>query len=360
MRKFTAIMTLFVFFLFYSLEAISCTGITLEAKDGAVVFGRTLEFAKNLKSEVIVVPRNMKFTGMTADGRNGLEWKTKFAAVGANFENTQEIIDGINEKGLSSGIFYFPGYTEYQPATKSDYDKTLAPWQLVTWILTNFESVDEVREQLYHIKVANVVYDKWKMVLPFHYIVTDSKGNSIVIEYVKGKMNIYDNLYGVITNTPPFDWMLTNIQNYLYLSANNLPERELAGKKLSPFGQGSGMLGIPGDFTPPSRFIRALFFASASLIKDNSQETAMQAFHILNNFDIPDGVVRSEQGDVTEYDITQWTSVHDLHKKNFYFKTAGNSRIRVVKLMDCNLNSKDIKKIKMDTPEDIKDVTEGK
>jgi choloylglycine hydrolase len=241
--------------------------------------------------------------------------------------------------------------------TEADNPRTIAPWQLATWILTNFESVSEVKEKLKEIKVANVVFKKWNIVIPVHLIVTDAKGNSIVIEYIKGQLNIHDNKYGVITNSPPFDWMITNIRNYLRLSPNNLIGKTINGKNLTPFGEGSGMFGVPGDFTPPSRFIRGLFFSIASLTVNNSQDASMQMFHILNNFDIPEGTVRSEKGKVTAYDRTQWTSVHDLNKKNYYYKTEGNTRIRVVKLINCNLNAEKIFKLTMETPEDIQDVT---
>ena len=342
---------------FCALEIYACTGITLKSKDGSFVFGRTLEFGRIMGSEVIVIPRNIKFNGVTSTADNGLEWKSKFAAVGANFDDTPVIIDGVNEKGMSCGMFYFPGFADYQSVVDADNSKTIAPWQIATWILTNFKSVSEVKENLPKIKVANIVFKKWNMVIPMHTIVTDKKGESIVIEYVKGQLNIYDNKYGVITNAPTFDWMITNVRNYLNLSPNNLLNKTINSKTLTPFGEGSGMFGVPGDFTPPSRFIRALFFSLASLTQDNSKKSMMQAFHILNNFDIPKGTVRSNQGKVTAYDWTQWTAVHDLDKKNYYYKTEGNSRIRVVKLMNCNLNAKKISKLIMKSPEDIKDVT---
>ena len=357
MREIVLFIGLVTVLCFCAPDSNACTGITLKAKDGSFVFGRTLEFAHKMDSEVIVIPRNIKFSGITPTGKNGLQWKSKFAAVGANFNSTPVIIDGINEKGLSCGMFYFPDLADYQRVVKSDFPKTIAPWQFATWILTNFESVSEVKKNLPKIKVANVVFKKWNMVIPMHSIVTDAKGNSIVIEYIKGQLNIYDNEYGVITNSPSFDWMTTNIRNYLKLSPNNFSKKTVAGKSLTPFGEGSGMFGVPGDFTPPSRFIRALFFSMASLTCDNSKDTAMQAFHILNNFDIPKGTVRSDKGEVTAYDWTQWTAVHDLHEKNYYYKTKGNSRIRVVKLMKCNLNSDNISKLTMDTPENIQDVT---
>jgi choloylglycine hydrolase len=336
----------------------ACTGIRLKGENGSVVFARTLEFARNLKSQILLIPRGYSFRGITPFGENGLMWKAKFAAVGANFEEDNHLIDGFNEKGLYVGSFYFPGYTEYQKVNKKDCTLTIAPQQLINWILTNFENIKELKSSIQKIKVANVPYSKWNEVLPIHLIVTDAKGNSSVFEYVKGKLNIYNNPYGVLTNAPAFDWHILNITNYLNLSPNNIKEKRIVNKVFKPFGEGSGLSGIPGDFTPPSRFIRAFFLAEASIKTHNSEETVIQAFHILNSFDIPKGAIRSHEGNLIENDFTQWTSVSDLDNKCYYYKTEKNSRVRRVDLLKCNLNASDMQRFKMETgSEDILDVT---
>ena len=341
-----------------SAGADACTGTRLKAKDGSVVPGRTLEFAKNLDSHVIVIPRNFEITGVTPWGENGLKWKTRYAVVGANFCGESVVIDGLNEKGLSGGFFYFPGYAEYQKVAPSDKAKTISEWQLLTWILSSFETISEVKKALYEIKVAGVVFAKWGFVLPGHFIITDQEGNSIVIEYVKGQLNIYDNPFGVITNAPGFDWHTANIANYLNLSTSDVSSKKIAGETIAPFGQGSGLFGIPGDFTPPSRFIRVLFLTISSIETENARDTVSQLFHILNSFDIPKGAIREKTGEITQEDYTQWTTAQDLRNRNYYFKTENNSRIRVVHLLKCNLDAKEIAGLKMETPgEDVLDIT---
>ncbi len=349
--------TLVFFALFFSISSDGCTGIKLTAKDGSVVFARTLEFANNLHSEILLIPRGMDFQGMTNDGSNGLKWTTKYACVGANFEGEPYLLDGLNEKGLAVGIFYFPGYADYQAIGSEDLNKTLNEWQLPNWILGNFETISEVKTALKDVKVVSAIFKKWGFVLPMHYIVSDTKGDAIVIEYVNGELNIYDNPLGVITNSPTFDWHITNIRNYLNLSANDVNKKEFAGETFTPFGQGSGLFGIPGDFTPPSRFIRALFFSLSSIDTNTSEETILQAFHILNSFDIPKGSVRESSGSVAECDYTQWTAAKDLSGKKYYFITEGNARKRVVDLLKCDLDAKTIKKINMESPEDFLDIT---
>jgi choloylglycine hydrolase len=331
--------------LFAASAADAYTGIRLTAADGTVVHARTLEFAVDLQSDVLVSPRGYERAGVTPDGQDGLKWKAKYASVGANGVGLPILIDGVNEAGLAAGLFYFPttvGYPDYAPA---DAAKTIAPWQLGSWILDNFASVDEVKANIGSILVAGTVLKQWGFSPPVHAIVHDASGKSLVIEYVGGKLNLYDNPLGVITNSPGFDWHMTNLRNYVNFSLDNHPPIKLGSLKLEPFGQGSGMLGMPGDFTPPSRFVRAVAFSQSVLEPKTGEEAVLDAFHILNNFDIPKGSAREaekdEHGNILA-DYTLWTAASDLKSKRFYFRTYNDSRIRMVDLMTMNLDAKAI------------------
>lgn len=327
-------------------QALACTGIRLTSKDGSAIYARTSEFGLDLDSDVIVVPRNFRFTGSTSSGRPGIQWNSKFAVVGTNGGKETIIVDGVNEKGLAGGSFYFPGFAEFQNITKESEGESLAPFELLTWILTNFENADEVKKALPTIKVGNVKNKSMGIVPPIHLIIHDKNG-SIVIEYTKSGLSIYDNPLGIITNSPTFDWHLTNLRNYINLSTFNIPSMELGGIKFQQLGQGTGMLGLPGDFTPPSRFIRATFFSKASIPLNSAQETILQAFHILNNFDIPKGMVREKGGNQKEFERTQWTSAIDLKNRRFYFRTFENSDVRMVDLTKFDLSSKEVKTLSM-------------
>ncbi|AJY47513.1 linear amide C-N hydrolase [Martelella endophytica] len=335
----------------------ACTGITLTAADGSVVRARTMEFGVDLQSDVIVSPRNYERTGETPDQKPGLSWKAKYASVGTNGAGLPVIVDGLNEKGLSVGIFYFDQSAQFQPYDAADPSKTIAPWQLGSYILDNFAGVEEVKAALPDINVAPVVLEQFKIVLPVHYIVTEESGKSIVIEYVDGKLSVQDNPLGVITNNPPFDWHMTNLKNYVNLDYANVEPKKLGDLTISGFGQGTGMLGAPGDFTSPSRFVRAAFFQTGVAQGKTSDDAIFEAFHILNNFDIPKGSVR-EMGSDGQYtpDYTQWTSADDLSQKRFYFRTYDNSTIRFVDLLKQDLDAKDIKTIKMDGYETAEEV----
>jgi choloylglycine hydrolase len=340
-------------------SAQACTGIRLRAEDGTIVHARTMEFAVDIHSDVIMVPRGYARTGTTKDRREGLKWKAKYASVGANGLGLPFIFDGLNEKGLAMGLFYFPTAAGYMPYSADAADKTIAPWEMGSWMLDNFATVEEVKANASKIVVAEVVFKDWGFVPPVHFVVHDASGKSIVIEYVGGKLNVHDNPLGVMSNSPTFDWHMTNLRNYVNFSLTNVPPVQLGSVKLAPFGQGSGMLGLPGDFTPPSRFVRAVAFSQSVLPSKTGTDTVVQAFHVLNNFDIPKGAAREEKdehGNIRA-DYTIWTSANDLKAKRFYFRTYENSQIRMVDLMKMNLDAKDITTISMKGEEVIKPLT---
>ncbi len=328
----------------------ACTGIRLIAVDGTVVHARTLEFAIDLHSEVMMIPRGYARSGTTPDGKDGLKWKAKYASVGLNGAGLPVLFDGLNEKGLATGMFYFPGSAGYMPYSPTVADKTIAQWEVGSWILENFASVAEVKANIGAIVVPAVVFSGWGFAPEAHYIVHDASGGSIVIEYVGGKLNVYDAPLGVVTNSPAFDWHMTNLRNYVNYSMTNVAPVKLGPITLEPFGQGSGMLGLPGDFTPPSRFVRAVAFSQSVFPSQTGHDAILEAFHILNQFDIPKGSTRDRQKDEhgnIQADYTLWTSASDLKAKRYYFRTYENSQIRMVDLMKMNLDAHDIVKMSM-------------
>jgi choloylglycine hydrolase len=325
-----------------------CTGIELTAEDGTVVHARTMEFAIDIHSELIIIPRGHARVGTTPDGKDGLEWKSKYASVGLNGVGQPVLFDGLNEMGLAAGTFYFPTAAGYMPYTAADADKTISQWEVGSWLLENFATVDEVKANIDQVVVPGVVLDEWGFAPEAHYIVNDASGKSIVIEYVGGKINVHDNPLGVITNSPAFDWHMTNLRNYINFSTTNAPPVQLGSVELEPFGQGTGMLGMPGDFTPPSRFVRAVAFTQSALPSKTGDDVVLQAFHILNQFDIPKGAARAHEKDASGNvvaDYTLWTSASDLNAKLFYFRTYENSQIRMVDLMKVDFDANDITKI---------------
>lgn len=338
-------------------SASACTGITVRTKDGAIIFGRTLEFAVDFDSNLIVVPRGTEYVGSTPGDKPGLRWKSKYAVAGMNAFNLPMFGDGLNERGLHVGVFYFPGYAKYQAVTDSDLPRTLAPQEFAGYLLGTCATADEAVEAAMNVKVAEVIFAQFGFVPPFHYVVNDASGKSVVLEHVDGELKIHRNPLGVMTNSPSFDWHMTNLGNYVNETVSNVPQIDVGGEAIKSLGQGSGMLGLPGDFTPPSRFVRAVAFSQSALPVETAQEGVLQAFHILNQFDIPKGAARGREHGKIVADYTLWTTAADLQNVRYYFRTFQNSRIRMLDLKALDFNAKDIKTISIQGDEQIEDLT---
>jgi choloylglycine hydrolase len=331
------------------LPTLACTGITLIAADGSVVRGRTMEFGEPLESDVILIPRGIALAGTTTDGTDsGLQWTAKHAAAGVNGAGLPIIIDGLNEHGLGAGTFYFPGFADYQQIAADERALVLAPWQVVTWALTNFATVAEVRAALPGVRVGNVVFAAWNIVPPFHYVFTDATGATMTVEYVAGELAIFDNALGVLTNSPPFDWHMTNLRNYIGITPDPQQGVRLDGIDLDPLSNGGNLFGMPGDFSSPSRFVRAVVFTQMTPPAATGQDAMRQGFHILDNFDIPEGAVPEPAGSEPPYEITEWTTMSNLTGRIFAIWTSDNRDIRTLDLNTIDLDGSAIRTFSLD------------
>jgi choloylglycine hydrolase len=335
----------------------TCTGITIKPKDGSIIFARTLEFAVDIKSNIIVVPRGKEYVGTAPGAKPGLRWKTKYGIVGPNAFDLPVTVDGLNEKGLQVGLFYFPGFAKYQEIKAENVSKALAPWELGVFLLGTCSDVKEAVAAAKEVRVGETVQKDMGFVPGVHYILTDSSGESVVLEYVGGDRKIHQNPLGVFTNSPTFDWHMTNLSNYVNITVSNVPKIDVGGKEIKGFGQGSGMLGIPGDFTPPSRFVRAVAFSKSALPVGTAREGVLQSFHILNQFDVPKGAARGLEHGIEVSDYTQWTSAADLKNVRYHFRAYENSRIRMIDLKAVDFDAKEIRTISIKGEEQIEDVT---
>jgi choloylglycine hydrolase len=303
------------------------------------------------------VPRGKEYIGTAPGNKPGLRWKTKYRTVGANAFDLPVVIDGINEQGLSVGLFYFPGFAQYQDVKAADFGKALAPWELGSFLLGTCSNVKEAVAAAKGVLVGEVVQKDMGFVPPVHVTVTDAKGTSVVLEYVGRELKVHANPFGVMSNSPTFDWHMTNLSNFVTLTVKNVEKIDLAGKEIKGLGQGSGMLGLPGDFTPPSRFVRAVAFSKTALPVATAKDGVLQAFHILNQFDIPKGAAQGIEHGKEVYDYTLWTSAADLKNLRYYFRTYDNSRIRMVDMKAVDLAAKEIRTILMKGEEQIEDLS---
>lgn len=337
----------------------ACTGIVNQAMNGDTVYARTLEFGQDLLSfDLLFVPRGIEYRAQSQEeGQQGARWTSQYAHVGFSPFGMSIVADGLNEKGLACGAFYFPGWAKYeQPSSEASH--TISNLDFVSWVLGNFSTVSEVIDALKVTKVVGVMFKPWGTIPPLHYIVVDQRGNKVVIEYVKGTLNLHELPLSTITNSPSYDWHMINARNYIGLRALNHPTINIQGKEISYFGQGSGAIGLPGDFTPPSRFIRAAFLNQVVLPAKEGLAGVERAFKILNQFDIPKGAIR-EKGENGKdiYDETQWTSAADLTSRRYFYHTAKNRVIQFVNLKELNLNAQKIQSLSINTSEAFVDVS---
>jgi len=324
----------------FAADADACTGISLTAQDGSQVVARTVEWAATpMQCGYVVAPRGHSHQSYTPTGSNGLIYKAVHGYVGIYTEYEPFVVEGVNETGLSAGLFFFPQYGEYAPYNSADNDKTLCDMQFVSWVLSQFSSIDEVKAGINKIDLVTLNHK----IGAVHWRIAEPNGRMVVLEVVAGVPHFYENELGVLTNAPGFNWHMTNLNNYVNLEPGSAADNTLKpGITLQPLGHGSGMLGLPGDFTSPSRFVRAAFYQTTSPVWATGFETVVQAFHILNNFDIPIGT-QHVKADIPEGmpSATQFTAATDQKAMKLYYRTAWNSNIRCI-----DLNTIDFKNIR--------------
>lgn len=318
-----------------ALPVMACTGISLMAKDGSYVQARTVEAAaEELESRYVVIPRREKFTSYTPVGENGLRFEARYGVVGLSVVNPHFITEGINEKGLSAGLFFFPNYGGYVEYDHRYASTTLGDLQVVEWMLATCATIDEVKRAMHQVRV--VALDESAVV---HWRIGEPSGRQVVMEIVGGRVNFYENTVGVLTNSPGFKWHLTNLNNYVNLFPGGAPSQMLGTQDLQPLGGNSGFLGLPGDATPPSRFVRAAFYRATAPQLLTGEATIMQCFHLLNTFDVPIGIEHPKGKTPDIPSATQWTVATDLTARKIYYKTMYNNTIRCIDLATIDFDS---------------------
>lgn len=324
--------------LMHANRADACTGITLKSDDGSTVVGRTIDWSgEKMNNIYVVAPRNYTVRAITPDGPGtGLEFTTKYGYVGLGMEQQEFLVDGMNEAGLSAALFYFPDYGEYQQFERNDIDNTIGDLELVSWMLARFSTVDEIIEAVRNIRIVHI----YPGASTVHWRITDRSGRQVILEITDGTPHFYESEIGVLTNAPSYQWQVSNLNNYVNLFPGNAGPTKLGALTLRAFGKGSGFLGMPGDFTSPSRFVRASFLSSFNIPLKTGYDASMHAFHILNNFDVPLAVQYNRGEKMPDMlASTQWTMVTDTGAGMIYYRTMYNSAIRSINMKDIDFET---------------------
>jgi choloylglycine hydrolase len=346
----------------WNAEVTACMSFQVTAKDKTVMIGRTMEFGVDSHWKIAIVPRNMQFTSPAPGGKTGLAWKSKYgyvAVVGWDIDTM--VSDGMNEAGLSFGGLWYEVDQQWQDVKPGEESRALAETMFGPWVLANFSTVDEVKQAIAGIKIFGYVVPAIGMAPPAHCIMYDATGKSIVLECDKGKVEVYDNPLGVLTNAPNFPWHLNNLRQFIGMDSENPKPRDMSGMKFVPTGHGLGMIGLPGDLTPPSRFVRLAVTTYFADQPENAAKALNVCQHIVNAFDITSGLVveKSADGKVVGKETTQFASFRDLTNRIFYFRTYDNLDLRKIDLRKLDFSGAKMKFIPMDADnQSVKDITD--
>lgn len=307
-----------------------CTHIVLKNKNSKLLSARTMDFSLELNPLALVFPRNYSVDFIYENPMNN---HFAFSGLGKDV-GKYYLADGINEHGLSCAALYFEGYAKYN----EDCDKqkiNLAPQEFLHWILASSKNVEDVIKNIQNINIVSYVLEFIAKAAPLHWVITDATGKSIIVEPLDGELVVEENKVGVLTNSPDLNWHYTNMRNYIALDINQLNPRKINDLTLQPFGQGSGSFGLPGDYTPPSRFVRAVFNKLSCRMEDSKDDLLIASFAILNNVMITKGSVKTAHNTI---DYTQYVSSISHEDLTYYFKTYRNPNIRSFSLLNFDLD----------------------
>ena len=325
--------------LFITNAGFSCTDFRTTAKDGSVLITRSMEYGVDMKANLRTSSRGRAFSDTAPDGKPGLSWKAKYGYVYLDAFNVDAALDGMNEKGLSIESLYLPGYAEYQTVPAGQDSHALSYLNFADWVLGNFKTVEELQQAL---QTVYVYLEPFKLeghgtvTFPLHFSIYDNSGKGIVVEYVGGKLTIYDHL-GVVTNSPTYDWHMKNLYNYIALTPSSPAPVMWNGMHYAVYGNGFGMLGLPGDISPPSRFVKIATLMRVADSASNVKEALNLAEHVINNVDIPLGLARESDGNS---ELTQWVVFKDLTHRVFYYRTYRDMSLRSISLDQLDFSEK--------------------
>lgn len=304
-----------------------CTAATYKTKD--FYFGRTLDNDFSYGDEVTITPRNFEL-----HFREEKSIENHYAMIGMAHisENCPLYYDAVNEKGLGMASLNFVDNAVYRESL--DGKDNVTHFEFITWVLAQCASVNEAIALVKKINLLNTPFNDELPLAQLHWIISD-RDASVTVESVKDGIKIYENPVGILTNNPPFDMQMFALNNYMSLSAKSPEEKFSKSLNLNKYSRGMGALGLPGDLSSQSRFIRAAFVKMNSVSGEGEQESVSQFFHILNSVDQQRGCCDLGNG---EYEITIYTSCCNTDKGIYYYTAYNNHQITAVDMYKENLN----------------------
>ncbi len=306
-------------------------------------FGRTLDLEYSYGESVVIAPREFDFKL-----RCGQNSSKHYALIGIAtlFEGYPLFYEGVNEEGLCVAALNFPHYAVYGQPTKNALN--LPSFEIIPYLLSNFKSVSEAKKLFENVNITDETFNEKFPSTPLHWIVSDKK-ESYVLEQTEKGLAFIENPIGVLTNSPPIDIQLLNLNNYSGLSSKNNSENRAFKMAIKEYSAGLGAIGLPGDFSSMSRFVRASFLKSNSANYSDEASIVSQFFHIMSSVSIVDGSVLSDQGSKK----TVYTSCCNVDEGVYYYKTYENSQINAVRLSEELKNGRNVVVFPLKTTQNI-------
>ena len=308
-----------------------CTAITYNTENH--YFGRNFDLEYSYKETVTITPRNYNFKFKKVKDIN-----KHYAIIGMAYvaDNYPLYYDAINEKGLGMAGLNFPGNADYKE--EKEGKDNIAPFEFIPYVLSQCSNIKDVKKLLDNINIALINFSNELPASPLHWIISD-KETSITVESVKDGLKVYDNPVGVLTNNPTFDMQMFNLNNYMSLSIE-APENNFSNKlNLETYSRGMGALGLPGDLSSASRFVKATFTKMNSISGNTESESISQFFHILGSVYQQRGCVHMGED---KYEITIYSSCCNMDKGIYYYKTYENSQITGIDMYKENLEGSEL------------------
>lgn len=296
-----------------------CTAATYKTKD--FYFGRTLDNECSYNEQVVVTPRNYPFAFRHMDTVDRHYAMVGMAHVAQDYPLYYE---AVNEKGLCMAGLNFPGYARYNPVVSGK--ENIAVFELIQWLLCDCATVAQCQEKIARMNLAHIPFNDKLPVASLHWIIAD-KDEAVTLEATAEGMHVYDNPVGVMTNNPTFPEHMFHLNNYMQLSAKPPQNNFAKGLPLSVYCKGMGAIGLPGDLSSQSRFVRAAFVRLNSVSGDSEEESVGQFFHILGAVEQQTGCCELENG---EFEKTIYTSCCNASRGIYYYTTYGNQQITAV------------------------------
>lgn len=310
-----------------------CTSIAMKTND--FYFGRTMDLDREYSTSVVITPRNYPIAFRRS---SVLRRHNALIGMASVIDDYPLYAEAANEKGLCMAALNFPNSAYYQ--SKEEPRRTnVSPFELILWVLGQCDSVEEVRRLMDNTSLTAIPFRSDIPLAPLHWHIADQK-SSIVLESTEDGLKLLDNPMGVLTNDPTFQFQLTNLCQYMNLVSGYPSNCFSSLSGIAPFGQGLGSFGLPGDYSPSSRFVKAAYLSLNSVCDRNDPDSIAQAFHLLDSVSIIRGSVLSKDN---VCDMTTYACCINATRSVYYYKTYGNNQLTAVSLRHEDLDSQSLR-----------------